>query len=65
LNLPETRFWMRLGDEYRPTGTPRVRFLPPSTKIASIGRAEERTVFVATITAISTLYNKCRSEGSR
>lgn len=42
---------------------PPVRALPPSPRIDQIGQAEENTVFVLTIAAISTLYNRCLSDG--
>ncbi|HCG01753.1 MAG TPA: hypothetical protein DEV93_14575 [Chloroflexi bacterium] len=53
------RFWTRLDEKDRPKSMPTVRPLPPSTSIEKIAEAEESTVFVATIAAISTLYNYC------
>src|SRR5579862_2202744 len=57
------RFWTRLAAKDRPKSMPPVRLLPSSTRIDAVGEAEENTVYVATIAAISTLYNKCLADG--
>jgi superfamily II DNA or RNA helicase len=60
----EERFWTRLSEKDKPKRMPPVQPLPPSTSIAKVADAEENTVFVATIAAISTLYNKCLTDGT-
>lgn len=59
----EQRFWTRLAAKDRPKSMPPVRPLPSSTRIDSVRGAEENTIYVATIAAISTLYNKCLTDG--
>jgi len=53
----DERFWRRLRRGSRPKRMPPVRRLPPSKDIDSV-QAEEPTIFVATIAAISTLANE-------
>jgi superfamily II DNA or RNA helicase len=60
----EHRFWTRLDENDRPKTPPRVRALPASTKIAELRDVNEATIYVATIAAISTLYNRCLQDGT-
>lgn len=58
----DARFWRRLGIG-RPEALPAVKRLPPSSQVDRIVRADDPTVFVATIAAISVMADACTVQG--